>query len=80
MTKALRSFEAKGIRVSTKPHSLPAYSHPIHMLILQVTAGRRTYHMKHFTVRFIPTRVSKMHPDGVVGRNGANIEEHLSFM
>lgn len=75
--KALASFEVKGTRVSTKLHSLLAYSHPIHMLILQVTAGRRTYCMKRFAVRFIPTIISKVYPDAFVGRNRANMEEHL---
>lgn len=73
--KALASFEAKGTRVSTKLHSLLAYSHPIHMLILQVTAGRRTYRMKRFAVRFIPTIISKVYPDAFVGRNRANMED-----
>lgn len=59
MTKLCGALRQKGIRVRTKPHSLPAYSHPIHMLILQVTAGRGTYSMKDFTVEFIQTSLSK---------------------
>lgn len=73
--KDLQSFEAKGIRVRTKLHSLAAYSHPIHMLILEVTLGRRTYSKKHFTVKFIQTSNSEMYQDGIVWRNRANIQE-----
>lgn len=44
--KAVPSFEAKGIRVSAKRHSLPARSHRIHMLML---ASQRL--VAEFTVR-----------------------------
>lgn len=73
--KALQSFEAKGIRVLTKQHSPPSHPHPIHMLILQVTVGRITYSIKHFTVKFIPTGSSKMYPDSTDGRNRTSILE-----
>lgn len=45
------------------------------MLILQVTVGRRTYSMKHFTVKFIQTSNSEIYPDGIVVGNRANIQE-----
>lgn len=45
------------------------------MLMFQVTVGRRTYCMKHFTVKFIQTSKSEMYLEGIVGRNIANIQE-----